>query len=193
MKRLKITSIGIILFGLAVMAISILVPIIKISDYTTQNGAVGIIGGADKPTLWFLLSYSDGDFLLTFIFGLTLLLCGGFCLVFKKTVYENCRLKTTLISLCISLFGAIGLCCLFIWFSIVAFGKTASHPIEYPVSIVGGLLSLFMFIIAIAFYIKLRKNNLKIKGIIIDILTSIIALPTLFLLVAKIYSIFQAF
>lgn len=53
MKRFKRTSIGIILFGLAVMAISILVPIIKISNHTTQNGAVGIIGGADKPTLWF--------------------------------------------------------------------------------------------------------------------------------------------
>lgn len=88
MKRLKITSIRIILFGLAVMAISILVPIIKISDYTTQNGAVGIISGADTPTLWFLLSYSDGDFLLTFILGLTLLLCGGFCFAFKETVKE---------------------------------------------------------------------------------------------------------
>ena len=122
MKRFKRTSIGIILFGLAVMAISNLC-------------------------------------LLSNILSLTLLLCGGFCLVFKKTVYENCRLKTTLISLCISLFGAIGLCCLFIWFSIVAFGKMSSHPIEYPVSIVGGLLSLFMFIIAIAFYIKLRLFN----------------------------------
>lgn len=101
--------------------------------------------------------------------------------------------KFSLISLCISLFGAIGLCCLFIWFSIVAFGKMSSHPIEYPVSIIGGLLSLLMLSAAIAFYIKVRKNNIKIKGIIIDALTGIVALPNLFLLVARIYSIFQAF
>lgn len=69
MKRLKITSIRITLFGLAVMAISILVPIIKTSDYTIQNGAVGIIGGADTPTLWFLLSYLDGDFSINLYFG----------------------------------------------------------------------------------------------------------------------------
>lgn len=41
--------------GLLLALTSVLVPIIKLSNYTAQNGSIGIIGGADAPTLLFLL------------------------------------------------------------------------------------------------------------------------------------------
>ena len=193
MKKFKIYSSISLISGLLIVLASVLVPIIKLSNHTAQNGSVGIIGGTDAPTLLFLLKYSDGHLLFTLILGLTLFLCGGFCLIFKRVVINNCGLRTTALSLVISLFGASGLSCFFIWYSIVAFHEMSMHPIAYPVSVFAGLLSFIMFIAAIIFYIKVRKNNFKPKGIIIDILTSIITLPTLFLLVAKICAILQSF
>ncbi len=193
MKKFKTYSSIALISGLVLVLASVLVPIIKFSNYTAQNGSVGIIGGSDKPTLLFLLKYSDGPLLFAFILGLTMFLCGGFCLVFNRVVIKNCELRTTALSLVISLFGASGLACFFIWYSIVVFHEMSMHPIAYPVSIFAGLLSFIMFVTAIIFYIKVRKNNFKPKGIIIDILTSIITLPTLFLLVAKICAILQSF
>lgn len=193
MKKYKIYSSIALISGLLLALASVLVPIIKLSNYTAQNGSIGIIGGADKPTLLFLLKYSDGHLLFALILGLTLFLCGGFCLVFKRTVTNNCKLKTTVLSLIISFFGAAGLVCFFIWYSIVAFHEMSIHPIAYPLSIFAGLLSLIGFVTATIFYIRVRKTNIKPKGIIIDILTSIITLPILFLLVAKICAILQSF
>ena len=193
MRKFKMYSSIALIAGLVLVLASVLIPIIKFSNYTAQNGSVGIIGGADTPTLLFLLQYSNGGLLFASILGLTLFLSGGFCLIFKRVVINNCRLKTTVLSLIISLFGATGLVCFFIWYSIVAFHEMSMHPIAYPCSIFAGLLSLMGFVTAIVFYIRARKTNLQPKGIIIDIITSIITLPTLFLLVAKIYAILQSF
>ena len=194
MKKFKIYSSVCLISGLLLVLASVLVPIIKFSNYTAQNGSIGIIGGADGPTAIYLTSRLLGERLLfALILGLTLFLCGGFCLAFKRTVTNNCRLKTTALSLIISFFGASGLSCFFIWYSIVAFLEMSMHPIAYPCSIFVGLLSLVAFITAIIFYIRVRKKNLKPKGIIIDILTSITTLPILFLLVSKICAILQSF
>lgn len=191
MRKFKIYSYIALISGLLLVLASVLVPIIKLSNYTAQNGSVGIIGGADAPTLLFLLRYSDGHLLFALILGLTLFLCGGFCLVFKRTVTNNCKLKTTVLSLIISFFGASGVSCCFIWYSIVAFHEMSKHPISYPLSIIGGILSLVAFIITIIIYIKARKEHFKIKGIVVDIITSIITIPTFFLVCTEIYNLLQ--
>lgn len=191
MKKYKIYSSIALISGLLLALTSVLVPIIKLSNYTAQNGSVGIIGGADAPTLLFLLRYSDGHLLFALILGLTLFLCGGFCLIFKRTVINNCRLKTTALSLIISFFGAAGLSCFLIWYSIVVFHEMSEHPISYPLSIIGGIFSLVAFIITIILYIKARKENFKIKGIVVDVITSIITLPIFFLVCIEIYNLLQ--
>ena len=192
MKKYKIYSSIALISGLILVLASVLIPIIKFSNYTAQNGSIGIIGGADGPTAVYLTSHLLGGHLpFTLILGVTLFLCGVFCLIFGRAVINNCSLKTTALSLIISLFGASGISCIFIWYSIVAFYEISKHPVAYPFSVFVGLLSLVAFVTAIVFYIRARKTNSKPKGIIIDILTSITALPTLFLLVAKIYSILQ--
>ena len=192
MKKIKIYSSIALISGLVLVLASVLIPIIKFSNYTAQNGSVGIIGGADGPTAIYLTSYLlDGNLLFTLILGLTLFLSGGFCLIFKRVVINNCRLKTTALSLIISLIGASGLICFFIWYSIVAFHEMPKHPLSYPLSIIVGIILLVAFIITIIFYIRARKENLKVKGIIVDIITSIITLPTFFWLCAEIYNLLQ--
>ena len=101
------------------------------------------------------------------------------------------QFKTTILALIVSFFGGSGLMCLFIWYSIVAFHEMSKHPISYPLSIIGGIFSLVAFIITFIFYIKARKENLKIKGIAIDVITSIITLPIFFMLCAKFYGLLQ--
>ena len=151
-----------------------------------------LIGGADGPTAIYLTSHLlDGNLLFTLILGLTLFLNGAFCLIFKRAVINNCGLKTTALSLIISFFGASGLVCFFIWYSIVAFHEMSKHPLSYPLSIIGGMGSLVAFVSTIVFYVRARKENLKIKGIILDIITSIITLPTFFWLCAEIYNLLQ--
>lgn len=192
MRKFKIYSSIALISGLFLALASVLVPIIKLSNYTAQNGSIGIIGGADGPTAIYVTSQLLGGHLLSaLILGLTLFLCGGFCLIFKRTVMNNCRLKTTALSLIISFFGASGLSCFFIWYSIVAFHVMSKHPISYPLSIIGGILSFVAFIITIILYIKARKKNFKIKGIVVDIITSIITLPTFFLVCTEIYNLLQ--
>ncbi len=192
MRKFKIYSSVCLISGLLLALASVLVPIIKFSNYSAQNGSVGIIGGADGPTAIYITSrLLGGHLLFTLILGITLFLCGGFCLIFKRTVINNCRLKTTVLSLLISFFGASGLACFFIWYSIVSFLEMSMHPIAYPLSIIGGILSLVAFIIAIILYIKARKEHFKIKGIVVDIITSIITLPTFFLVCTEIYNLLQ--
>ena len=192
MKKYKIYSSIALISGLLLVLASVLVPIIKFSNYTAQNGSIGIIGGADGPTAIYLTSHLlDGNLLFTLILGLTLFLSGAFCLIFKRVVINNCSLKTTALSLIISFFGATGLVCFFIWYSIVAFHEMSKHPLSYPLSIIGGMGSLIAFVSTIVFYVKARKDNLKVKGIIIDIITSIITLPTFFWLCAENYNLLQ--
>lgn len=192
MKKFKIYSSISLISGLLLVLASVLVPIIKLSNYTAQNGSVGIIGAADGPTAIYITSHLlGGRLILMLILGLTLFLCGGFCLVFKRTVTNNCKLKTTVLSLIISFFGSSGLSCFFIWYSIVAFLEMSKHPISYLLSIIGGIFSLVAFIITIILYIKARKENFKIKGIVVDIITSIITLPTFFLVCTEIYNLLQ--
>lgn len=192
MRKFKIYSSIALILGLLLALVSVLVPIIKINEFTAQNGSIGIIGGADGPTAIYLTSHLlDGNLLFTLILGLTLFLSGAFCLIFKRVVINNCSLKTTALSLIISFFGASGVSCCFIWYSIVAFHEMSKHPISYPLSIIGGILSLVAFIITIIIYIKARKEHFKIKGIVVDIITSIITIPTFFLVCTEIYNLLQ--
>ena len=192
MKKYKIYSSIALISGLLLVLASVLVPIIKLSIYTSQNGSIGIIGGADGPTAIYLtFRLSGGRLPIALILGLTLFLCGGFCLVFKRVIISNCGLRTTALSLVISSFGASGLFCFFIWYGIVAFHEMSMHPIAYPLSIIGGIFSLVALMITIILYIKSRKENLKIKGIILDIITSIITLPIFFWLCAEIHNLLQ--
>ena len=51
MKKIKIYSSIALILGLLLALVSVVVPIIKINEFTEQNGSVGIIGGADTPTM----------------------------------------------------------------------------------------------------------------------------------------------
>ncbi len=190
--KLKQMSLLTLLTGVLFSIIGVIIPFITLKNYTYQNGAIGIIGGADTPTYEFVVfRILNGWPVVTILFGSALIISALFCLIFSKTVKNNCSIKTTVLSLGLSAVGAAGLVCAFLWFTIVSFGEMSKHPIEYPVSVLLGIISFLGFIVLIALYLKIRKTNWSIKGFIIDVLTSIIYLPTFFFVLSYMYNTFN--
>lgn len=175
LKRFSFVS---LLVGALAFLVGLIVPMIA---YAMHDGAIGIIGGADTPTYRFIVfQRMYGLPFIAILFGVTVVITALFCLIFPNTVKNNCSIKTTVLSMGISVVGALGLVCAFVWFSIVTFGKMSKFPIEYPASVLLGVLCFFAFIVLIVLYFKLRKTNLSIWGIIIDVVTSIVYLPVFF-------------
>ncbi len=121
------------------------------------------------------------------LIGITLILTVLFCIIFKKTVKNNCTVKTTAISLGLSLSGALGLVCFFVWLPIAYFGEVSLYPISYPVSIIGAYLCLVVFLSLCAWYIFCRIKNKSFKGVVIDVLTSALYLPVFFFAASLLY------
>jgi len=176
--------------GILFLLIGIVSPCIVLYNYTSQHGAIGIIGGADTPTISFIVFGLMGGWpFVVILFGIALIISALFCLIFFKTVKNNCEIKTTVFSLGLSAVGALGLLCAYLWLFIVSSGNMSTYPIVYPVSILLGIICFFIFIVLIAIYLILRKNNWSIKGFCIDILTSIIYLPAFFYAFAFLYNL----
>ena len=179
--NLKRFSLLTLFAGVIFSIIGVVVPIIILQNFSFQNSAVGIIGGADRPSYEFVVfGILKGWPFVEILFGITLIVCALFCLIFSKTVINNCTIKTSALSFGTSAIGAAGLVCVSLWFSIVSFGEMSKHPIEYFGSMFVGILCFLAFVVLIALYFKARKTNWSVKGLIIDILTSIIYLPTFF-------------
>ncbi len=181
--KLKQISLLTLLIGALFSITGVIVPFITLQNYTSQNGAIGIIGGADTPTYEFIVfRIMNGLPFLAVLFGISLVISALFCLIFSKTVKSNCNIKTTALSFGLSAIGGAGLVCAFLWFTIVSFHETSEYPIAYPASLLIGILCFVAFVVLFAIYFKARKTNWSIKGVIIDVLTGIIYLPTFFFL-----------
>lgn len=179
--KLKQTSLLTLSVGVLLLVIGAIAPFIALQTYTSQNGATGIIGGADTPTYKSVVfRLMNGWPFVAILFGIALVVSALFCLIFSKTVKNNCNIKTTALSLMLSAVGALGLVCVTLWIVIVSFGEMSRHPISYPVSILLGMFCFFMFLVLIALYFITRKKNWSIKGIVIDVLTSILYLLPFF-------------
>ncbi len=188
--KLKQISLLTLLAGVLFSITGVIVPFILLQNYISKNGPIAIIGGADMPTTNFIVfRIMNGWPFVAILFGITLIVSALFCLIFSKTVKNNCNIKTSALSLGLSAVGALGLVCAFLWFTIVSFGEMSKHPISYPTSIILGMICFFVFIILIALYFRVRKINWSIKGVIIDVVTSIIYLPTFFFIFEYLYEI----
>ena len=175
--KLRRSSLLVLFLGCFVLLFG-LTPIIYSKFHTANNDYIGIIGGAEVPNykLILFLLFDSLPFILISL-GIALIVSAAFCLLFPKTVKAHCNISTSIISAGLSAIGALGLTCVLLWFSIVSFGEMSKHPIEHPVSILLGVFSLLVFLALIIVYFKIRKKNWSFKGMIIDILTSIIYLP----------------
>ena len=148
-----------------------------------NNPSTSIIGGADAPTYWlFAASLFGGLPYVLMLLGVSLIISAAVYLLIVKTIKKHCDLRSTAIALGLSGIGALGLVCFFEWLAIVAFQNMEQYPIQYPVSILLGILSLCAFLALLFLYFKVRKEKWSWIGIIIDVLTAVIYFPSFFLL-----------
>ena len=180
-NKYKYISYIILASGILLLIIGVLLPFIALQNYISYNGAISIIGGADIPTYEVIVfGWMNGLPFCLMLLGAALSISALFCLLFSKTVKANCTIKTSALSIGLSAVGAMGITCVFIWFTIVSFHEMSKHPISYPLSKILGMLCFFAFIVLIALYFKERKNHWTVKGFFIDIFTSILYLPAFF-------------
>ncbi len=160
--------------GVFISIVALLIPYFYI-----RNIEMSIIGGADWPTYrLLLLSVLDGLCVTLEMLGFSLIVSSLFCLILPKTVQTHCSLATSTVSLGLSAVGGLGLYCVFLWFVIVSFNEMDKYPFAYPASIVTGMLC-FVGVIALGgLYFKARKGKWSISGVLIDIFTIVLYLPT---------------
>ena len=185
--KLKRYALWVLLSGIGVFLLGSVIPFV-----TARHAGMGIIGGADWPTYQFLLSRAFNGWPIAFILlGISVAISSGFCLLFSRTVSTHCNIKTSAISLGLSGTGALGVCCVLWWVTLTAFGEASKHPVEYPVSVVLGMLSFMVFVFLIGLYFIVRRKNWSIKGIVLDVLTSLLYLPSFFMIISLIHAAFD--
>ena len=185
--KLKRYALWVLLLGIGVFLLGFMIPFV-----TARHLSMGIVGGADWPTYQFLLSHAFNGWPIAFILlGISVVISSGFCLLFSKTVNKHCNIKTSAISLGLSGVGAAGLVCAFWCFAIGALGGVSKHPIEFPVTMLFGVLCFLLFILLIGLYFIVRRKNWSIIGIILDVLTSIVYLPAFFMIISYVYEGFS--
>lgn len=186
--KFKTFSWVILVCGILLVLASVPISAIPLMLYTAENGAIGIIGGAGIPTYQLAAFRIMNSWTFCFVLlGLALVITALFCLIFPKTVQNSCSAKTTAVSLSLSAVGGMGLGCLTVWYSIIVFHEMSQHPISYPVSILLGIACFVAFVVLIALHFKVRKPIWSIKGLVIDVCTSIIYLPTFFFAFSHLY------
>ena len=192
--KLKRYSLSVLVLGLFIAISGFIIPLLCWENYTSQNGAEGVADGIDAVTYRFMLSnLFDGLPFVLVMLGISLMVVSGFCLIFSKTVKAHCNIKTSAISVGLSGVGSLGLICSFLWLVIVSLGETSRYPIRYPVSILLATFCFLSFIVLNVLYFTERKKNWSIKGIIIDVLTGILYLPTFFFFFSYLHEILTGF
>lgn len=187
--KFKMSAPILLIIGILLLLTGFLTPIVY-QILVSDNGATGIIGGANTLPYFFMLStmFYGLPAILGFL-GIGLAVSSCFCLVFKSTVKKYCAIDTSAISLGLSAVGALGFMCFRVWCLMAAFGASPEYPIRYPVSIILGILCFIAFVALIVIYIKKRKAKRSAKGLIIDILTSVLYFPAFFFCFSCLYNL----
>lgn len=182
MKKINIFSLVTGIIGVLCILVAAIPIILVLTNFGGAND-IGIIGGADTPTINFIMSCLVGTWQgLCFMLGVPLVLTALFAIIFKKTVSNHCSLKTTITALLISAMVGAEAGCFINCFLIAATGQMHKHPIQYPWSVAGTTVAFVAILGLLALYIfKLRAKNPSGKGIAIDMLTAAVYFPFMFL------------
>ena len=142
---------------------------------------LGIIGGADRPTVnryWReMLNRPHG---LLIHLGAVGAVTSCLALIFSRTVKKNCSLPTSGTALGLSACASLGAYSLLIFASCFFLTKTSKHPIAFPASVCVGWLALIGFILLMALYCRLRAVKPSRIGVFYDVTFSLLCMPACF-------------
>ena len=174
----KKLNVPMVVLGVLIAAIGITLPAMLV----LSAPPIGIIGGADGPTYWFLLGngcYHIPAFLITI--GFAVFVVGLYGLFLGKALTRYSSPMFTLLSFGISIVIAGGTVFFLEFMTVTAFSNEIyQQPIAFSVSAIGSFLAFVGFVVLTAFYCKYRKEKMSIKGILLDILLVVLTILPLF-------------
>ena len=150
---------------------------------------IGIIGGADRPTVNFLLKKILNDGGLLVLFGLPTAFCSLFALIFSRSIKKHCCFPTSATALGLSACASLGAYLLLIFASCFIMTSPSKHPIKLPASVGCGMIALIGFILLMALYCKLRGKKPSALGIFFDMVFSFMYIPAFFCSYNSLYSL----
>lgn len=155
--------------------------------------SVGIIGGADGPTLNYLYRdawLSSVHFPLSLL-GIATIITGIMTLIFKKSIIKNCNIKSSAYALSISALISLTFYCIIAYIFIGSWHDTnVTFSASHFICILLALLSLIGCIILGISYAKKYICDKKYKRIIFDIGIIIVFFVPFLMLFSYIHSIF---
>ena len=153
---------------------------------------VGIIGGADRPTVnryeRKMLNEPHGLFIL---FGTVGTFVSCLTLIFSRTVKKHCTLPTSGTALCLSACASLGAYSLVLFTSCFFPTAPSKHPILFPASACLGSLTLIGFILLMALYFRLRAVKPSRSGVFCDVTFSLLCMPAFFWSYNILYNLFS--
>lgn len=162
------------------LAVGFGAPFVVLQNYAQE---VGIIGGADAPTYWYIMMNRremNGWPMCFVLSGIPMFLTAVFRLSCPDKEEECCPASTTLVTLGISAFGGSGLFFGLNMMIIVGFAGASQYPVAGPVYTALAVISLLCFVMLIFFYAFLRSVHKSRLGVFLDVVTSILYLPAFF-------------
>ena len=150
---------------------------------------IGIIGGADRPTVKFLLGKILNDGGLLVLFGLPTAFCSLFALIFSHPIKNHCHFPTSATALGLSACASLGACSLLIFASCFIMTNPSKHPIALPASVGCGMITLIGFILLMILYCKLRGKKPSALGVFFDVAFSLMYMPAFFWSYNSLYSL----
>jgi len=176
MKTNRKPFVASLICGVGVMILPFIILIIRY--LIMPKGPIGIIGGADIPTLYYCIYIAFATPHGAFFFaGAYLVLISIFCLIFNKTVVNNCNLKSAKNILGVSFCGMAAYSFLNhanavysgLYIANDEMSKMLfSESLLYLCLIIAAVALAFL-IVFIVKYIKSKIADFKIKGFILEI------------------------
>ncbi len=148
--------------------------------YSGISGIFAVVSLAFSLLCFTVLTYVSKW--VPLLMGAIYFLIALFCFIFYKIIRKHCTVPTTLLSLGISGAGMAGLVCFCYWFIVCSFGEAYRHPILHPCSVGFGMLSLFLVILFIILYAVFRQKQWSVKGLFLDLATTMLFAPAFLML-----------
>lgn len=126
-------------------------------------------------------------------FGGVTVFCALLGWIFHKKTIKWCSIKTTTVAMGISAMGSLGIHCVISFLSCYFLSSPAKHPIRHPASVCVGMIAFCVFLLLAYLYIKLRKENQSVSGILLDVGLGLVYLAPFFFVWGAADSILSAF
>ena len=184
-------SLIVLILGFVVLLAGVFAPVIRVMTYTAKNGAIAVIGGVDTKSSAVLM-YSGLPTVLI-LFGVSIIICSIFCLIFIKSISNECSVKTSIVSIGISAVISLEIYCILAYISCFFLTSPDRHPIRYPASIIVAGICLIAYVLLLWLYFRHRKSNMSASGVIIDIAFTAMYIVPMFLAYAFIHNTISSF